>query len=70
MNRDELMEKICAIRKNCVLSIISIDKKLENNKEPFEVIDGRIQCLNNYQICRLKAIRMKCKEILRIIGGE
>lgn len=52
----------------CNKSIKSINEKLENNKEPFEVVDGRIVYLNDYQVVRLKAIRMKCKEILRMLG--
>lgn len=52
---------------NCEKSIESINKKLENNKEPFEVVDGKIIYLNDYQVCRLKAIRMKCKELLNIL---
>lgn len=52
----------------CKNSIKSINEKLENNKEPFEVVDGKIICLNDYQVVRLKAIRMKCKEILRMLG--
>ncbi len=52
----------------CKNSIKSINEKLENNKEPFEVVDGKIIYLNDYQVVRLKAIRMKCKEILRMLG--
>lgn len=52
---------------NCEKSIESINKKLENNKEPFEVVDGKIIYLNDYQVCRLKAIRMKSKELLNIL---
>ena len=55
---------------NLEKSIISIDEKLKNNREPFEVIDGKLIYLNDYQVCRLKAIRMKCKEILKILRGE
>jgi hypothetical protein len=54
----------------CKNSIKSINEKLENNKEPFEVVDGKIIYLNDYQVVRLKAIRMKCKEILRMLGEE
>ncbi len=52
----------------CKNSIKSINEKLENNKEHLIVIDGKIMCLNDYQIARLKAIRMKCKELLRMLG--
>ena len=52
----------------CKNSIKSINEKLENNKELFEVVDGKIIYLNDYQVVRLKAIRMKCKEILRMLG--
>lgn len=55
---------------NCEKSIESINKKLENNKEPYEVIDGKLIYLNEYQVVRLKAIRMKCKELLNILGGD
>ena len=55
---------------NCKKSIESINEKLKNNKEPFEVVDGKIICLNDYQVCRLKAIRMKSKELLNILEKE
>lgn len=57
---------------NCKKSIEAINTKLENNKEPFEVVDGKIIYLNDYQVARLKAIRMKCKELLNILqnGSE
>lgn len=51
-------------------SIKSITEKLLNNKEPFKIENGTLIYLNDYQVCRLKAIRMKCKELLRIIEGD
>lgn len=54
---------------NCKKSIEAINEKLKNNREPFEVVDGKIIYLNDYQVARLKAIRMKCKELLNILDG-
>lgn len=55
---------------NCKKSIQSINEKLKNNKEPFEVVNGKIIYLNDYQVCRLKAIKMKSKELLNILEGD
>ena len=55
------------VRDNLENSIKSINEKLKNNKEPFEVIDGRIQYINDYRVVRLKAFRTKCKELLEIL---
>lgn len=64
---DDYKSRVEKTVNNCEKSIESINKKLENNKEPFEVVDGKIIYLNDYQVCRLKAIRMKCKELLNIL---
>lgn len=64
---DDYKSRVEKAVNNCEKSIESINKKLENNKEPFEVVDGKIIYLNDYQVCRLKAIRMKCKELLNIL---
>ena len=55
------------VRDNLENSIKSINEKLKNNKEPFEVIDGKIQYINDYRVVRLKAFRTKCKELLEIL---
>lgn len=64
---DDYKSRVEKAVNNCEKSIESINKKLEDNKEPFEVVDGKIIYLNDYQVCRLKAIRMKCKELLNIL---
>lgn len=64
---DDYKSRVEKAVNNCNKSIKSINEKLENNKEPFEVIDGTLIYLNDYQVCRLKAIRMKCKELLNIL---
>ena len=58
------------VRDNLENSIKSINEKLKNNKEPFEVIDGKIQYINDYRVVRLKAFRTKCKELLEILDKE
>ncbi len=68
--KEYMQQRIDKAIENCKKSVESINQKLENNKEPFEVVDGKIICLNDYQVCRLKAIRMKCKELLEILGDK
>ena len=63
----EYNNTIKEVRYNLENSIKSINEKLKNNKEPFEVIDGRIQYINDYRVVRLKAFRTKCKELLEIL---
>lgn len=54
---------------NCKKSIESINQKLQDDKT-IKVVDGKVVNMNEYQIVRLKAIRMKCKEILEILGDK
>ena len=75
--RDEVFEEnkrlhsiIKEVRDNLENSIKSINEKLRSNKEPFEVIDGRIQYINDYRVVRLKAFRTKCKELLELLDKE
>ena len=56
----ELLTKIDKVVRKLENSIESIDKKIK-------VEDGRVVNMNDYQIVRLKAIRMKCKEILGML---
>lgn len=56
----ELLTKIDNVVRKLENSIESIDKKIK-------VEDGRVVNMNDYQIVRLKAIRMKCKEILGML---
>ena len=71
--KDQLQQKeniIKEVRDNLENSIKSINEKLKNNKEPFEVINGIIQYINDYRVVRLKAFRTKCKELLEILDKE
>ena len=74
MSEEEKNKKLHSIikevRDNLENSIKSINEKLKNNKEPFEVIDGKIQYINDYRVVRLKAFRTKCKELLEILDKE
>ena len=54
---------------NCKKSIESINQKLQDDKT-IKVIDGEVVNMNEYQIVRLKAIRMKCKELLEILRDK
>lgn len=65
----ELLTKIDNVVKKLENSIESIDKKLLDDKK-IKVKDGRVVNMNDYQIVRLKAIRMKCKEILKMLKEE
>lgn len=56
----ELLTKIDSVVRKLENSIESIDKKIK-------VKDGMVVNMNDYQIVRLKAIRMKCKEILKML---
>lgn len=56
----ELLTKIDKVVRKLENSIESIDKKIK-------VKDGMAVNMNDYQIVRLKAIRMKCKEILKML---
>ena len=56
----ELLTKIDNVVRKLENSIESIDKKIK-------VKDGMVVNMNDYQIVRLKAIRMKCKEILKML---
>lgn len=62
----ELLIKIDKVVRKLENSIESINKKLLDDKK-IKVEDGRVVNMNDYQIVRLKAIRMKCKEILEMI---
>ena len=74
VDKDKEIERLHSIikevRDNLENSIKSINEKLKNNKEPFEVIDGKIQYINDYRVVRLKAFRTKCKELLEILDKE
>ena len=59
----ELLTKIDNVVSKLENSIESIDKKIK-------VEDGMVVNMNDYQIVRLKAIRMKCKEILDMLKEE
>lgn len=56
----ELLTKIDSVVRKLENSIESIDKKIK-------VKDDMVVNMNDYQIVRLKAIRMKCKEILKML---
>lgn len=62
----ELLTKIDKVVRKLENSIESIDKKLLDDKK-IKVKDGMLVNMNDYQIVRLKAIRMKCKEILKML---
>ena len=65
----ELLTKIDNVVRKLENSIESIDKKLLDDKK-IKVKDGIVVNMNDYQIVRLKAIRMKCKEILDMLKEE
>lgn len=65
----ELLTKIDNVVSKLENSIESIDKKLLDDKR-IKVKDGIVVNMNDYQIVRLKAIRMKCKEILDMLKEE
>lgn len=65
----ELLTKIDNVVSKLENSIESIDKKLLDDKK-IKVKDGIVVNMNDYQIVRLKAIRMKCKEILDMLKEE
>lgn len=62
----ELLTKIDKVVRKLENSIESIDKKLLGDKK-IKVKDNMVVNMNDYQIVRLKAIRMKCKEILKML---
>lgn len=65
----ELHNKIDKLTNNLENSIESINAKL-GDKE-IRVKDGRIvNLMSEFRSVRLKAIRMKCKELLEIIKGS
>lgn len=66
---EELLTKIDKAIDNCKKSIESINQKLQDDKT-IKVVDGKVLNMNEYQIVRLKAIRMKCKELLEILGEK
>lgn len=65
----ELLTKVDNVVRKLENSIESIDKKLLDDKK-IKVENGRVVNMNDYQIVRLKAIRMKCKEILEMLKDE
>lgn len=65
----ELLTKIDNVVRKLENSIESINKKLLDDKK-IKVENGRVVNMNDYQIVRLKAIRMKCKEILKMLKEE
>lgn len=56
------------IKLNCELSIYSINEKLILDKICPFIQDGKV-IKNRFQEVRLKAIKSKCNEILKIIEG-
>lgn len=66
---DRLNHIIDKAIENCKKSIESINQKLQDDKT-IKVVDGKVANMNEYQIIRLKAIRMKCKELLAILGDK
>ena len=66
---DDLQQKIDKAIENCKKSIECINQKLQDDKT-IKVVDGKVANMNDYQIVRLKAIRMKCKELLEILGEK
>lgn len=64
-----LHNKIDKLTNNLENSINSINAKL--GYKEIRVENGRIaNLINDYRIVRLKAIRMKCKELLEILKGD
>lgn len=66
---NEYYDIIYKIKVNCNLSIYSINEYLTINKICPFTKDGKI-IRNRYQEVRLKAIRTKCKEILKLIESK
>ena len=66
---NNLQQRIDKAIENCKKSIESINQKLQDDKT-IKVVDGKVANMNEYQIIRLKAIRMKCKELLAILGDK
>lgn len=64
-----LLTKIEKIEKHLEKSIESINQKLLDDKE-IKMKDGIVLNMNDYQKARLKAIRMKCKEMLEMLKDE
>lgn len=65
----QLKDRINKATNNLECSIKSINDKLSDKE--IRVVDGKvINPINDYRIVRLKGIRTKCKEILRILKGE
>ena len=59
------------IELNLKCAIYSIDRKIEEDKIFKYNINGtEIICRNKFQQIRLKGIRSKCKELLKIIEKE
>ena len=71
---DKLAEYMYGANINLLTKIEKIEKHLEKSIESINqkllVENGRIINMNDYQIVRLKAIRMKCKEILKMLKEE
>lgn len=65
----ELLTKIDNVIRKLENSIESINKKLLDDKK-IKIENGKVVNMNDYQIVRLKAIRMKCKEILKMLKEE
>lgn len=60
-------EVINKMKTNLDSSINAINKKLSNNK--FRIENGKaIYPINDYCVIRLKGIRTKCKELLKILN--
>lgn len=68
---DKLAEYMYGANINLLTKIEKIEKHLEKSIESInQKLHGRIINMNDYQIVRLKAIRMKCKEILKMLKEE
>lgn len=68
---DKLAEYMYGANINLLTKIEKIEKYLEKSIESInQKLHGRIINMNDYQIVRLKAIRMKCKEILKMLKEE
>lgn len=66
---EEKQQRIDKAIENCKKSIASINQKLQDDKT-IKVEDDKVVNMNEYQRVRLKAIRMKCKELLEILGDK
>ena len=71
VNLRKILIDLCAIEKKkiwgeYILRIYPLFHKVLDDKK-IKVKDNMVVNMNDYQIVRLKAIRMKCKEILKML---